>query len=141
LLLNLYCLILHFVAYRAINLKFNLARRLNRGLAAMTSYSTVDNVKPILRIALDDLTYDLELEECIASADAIIDSELLKHSLSMPDTVPQNIADASAHFAAWLFRHRRAPAEAAAFWDEANRFLNTYLETAKEALFRVVSDQ
>ena len=88
-------MILHFVAYRAINLKFNLTRRLNRGLAAMTSHSTVDNVKPILSIALDNLTYDLELEECIASADAVIDSELLKHGLSMPDTVPQNIADAA----------------------------------------------
>ena len=104
-------------------------------------YCTVSDVKPILRISLDDLNFDLELEECITSADAIIDSELLKHSLAVPETVPQNIVDASAHFAAWLFRHRRAPSEAAAFWEEANRFLNTYLETLKEAPFRVVSDQ
>jgi hypothetical protein len=62
---------------------------------AIASYTTVNYVTPILGIELDDLTYDLELEECIASADAIIDSELLKHSLSVPDTIPQNTVHAS----------------------------------------------
>jgi hypothetical protein len=105
------------------------------------SYCTVDDVKPILALALDDLTFDVELEACIVSADAIIDSELLKHDLAVPDSVPQNILDASAHFAAWLFRHRRDPAGAAPFWEEANKFLTEYIETNAEVPFRAVTDQ
>ena len=53
----------------------------------------------------------------------LIDSELAKHDLTVPDSTPQLILDASAHFAAWLFRHRRDPAGAAAFKEEAETFL------------------
>jgi hypothetical protein len=105
------------------------------------SYCSVDDVKPILSLALDDLSFDLELEACIVSADAIIDSELLKYDLAVPESVPQSILDASAHFAAWLFRHRRAPVEAAPFWEEANKFLSEYIEANAEVPFRAVSDQ
>jgi hypothetical protein len=104
-------------------------------------YCSVDDVKTILSLALDDLTFDVELEACIVSADAIIDSELSKHSLSVPESVPQNIVDASAHFAAWLFRHRRDPTGAAAFWEEGSRFLSEYIETNMEIPFKAVSDQ
>ena len=88
-----------------------------------------------------DDTLETEIEACIASADALINSELSKHDLTVPNTTPQNILDASAHFAAWLFRHRRDPAGAEAFKVEAETFLQAYLETQSEVAFRVVSDQ
>lgn len=102
-------------------------------------YSEASDVMTILQTTDD--TLETEIEACINSADALIDSELSKHDLTVPDTTPQNIEDASAHFAAWLFRHRRDPAGAEAFKFEAETFLQGYIETQGEVAFRVVSDQ
>ena len=103
------------------------------------AYSDVAAVKPILQIAADDLTFDTELEACIASADALIDGILKKSGLSVPDPVPQIIADVSAYFAAWLFRHRRDPSAAEVFWVEAHKFLDVYIESEEEVAFKVGS--
>jgi len=103
------------------------------------AYSTVDVVKPILQIAADDLTFDTELEACIASADALIDGILKKSGLTVPASVPQLVVDASAHFAAWLFRHRRDPDAAEVFWVEAHKFLDAYVEGEEEIAFKVGS--
>lgn len=101
------------------------------------AYSTVADVKPVLQIKVDDLTLDSEIEACIASADALIDGLLKKSGLTVPDEVPQLVADASAHFAAWLFRHRRDPEKAEVFWAEAHRFLDSYLESEEDVAFKV----
>jgi hypothetical protein len=102
------------------------------------AYSTVSDVKSILQIAADDLTFDTEIEDCIISADALIDGLLKKAGLSVPDPVPQNIVDASSYFAAWMFRHRRDPSAAEVFWVEAHKFLDTYISAENGAALRVV---
>jgi hypothetical protein len=96
-------------------------------------YCTVDQVKVLLQIASEELTWDTEIESCITSADALIDSLLKKLDLTVPSPVPQNIVDASAYFAAWLFRRRRDPAGAAVFWEEANKFLDAYIAADEDA--------
>jgi hypothetical protein len=105
------------------------------------AYSEADEVKTLLQIASEDTTYDTELAGCIASADALIDSLLEPHDLTVPASVPQNIKDASAHYAAWLFRKRRDPTGADAFKQEADVLLQAYIESAAELPFRVVSNQ
>ena len=78
---------------------------------------------------------------CVESADALIDGLLEPHGLSVPASVPQNIVDASAHYAAWLFRKRRNPTGADAFKQEADAFLQAYVESEAEVPFKAVSDQ
>ncbi len=101
------------------------------------SYCEVDTVKPVLQIASEMMTYDEELVSCIVSADALIDSLLKQKGLAVASPIPQNIVDSSAYFAAWLFRRRRDPVGAEAFWQEANRFLDVYGETVGESTFKV----
>ena len=104
------------------------------------AYSTVASVKIVLSIAAADETFDTELGSCIASADALIDGLLKKVSLTVPGTVPQLVADASAYFAAWLFKDRRGPdveAVAAKLWEQAHRFLDSYIDTEEEISFVV----
>jgi hypothetical protein len=102
------------------------------------AYSSVSDVKPILQIATDELKFDTEIEDCIVSADALIDGLLKKEGFTVPDSVPQNIADASAYFAAWMFRHRRDPSAAEIFWAEAHKFLDTYISAESGAGLKVV---
>ena len=90
------------------------------------AYSTTTSVKAILQIT--EVTWDTEIGACITSADALVDSFLKREGLTVPVSVPQNIVDASAHFAAWLFRRRRDPVLADVFWTEGNRFLSAYIE-------------
>ena len=101
------------------------------------AYSTAAAVKRVLQIESTDATHDTELGECIASADALVDGLIKKANLTVPDSVPQLIADASAHFAAWLFRYRRDPEKAEVFWGEAHKFLDTYIESEEEVSFVV----
>ena len=104
------------------------------------AYSTVADVKVVLLIAAAETSFDTELESCIASADALIDGLLKKVSLTVPGTVPQLIADASAYFAAWLFKDRRGPdveAVASKLWDQAHKFLDNYIDTEEDVAFLV----
>jgi hypothetical protein len=101
------------------------------------AYSTVASVKAVLQIASDNETFNDELEGCIASADALIDGLLKKSGLTVPASVPQLVADASAYFSAWLFRHRRDPSAAEVFWVEAHKFLDLYSEGEEEIAFLV----
>ena len=103
------------------------------------AYSEAADVKAILHIAVGDVTFDTEIEACIASADALIDGLLKKSGLTVPGTVPQLIVDAGAYFAAWLFRHRRDPEAAEVFWVEAHKFLEVYIESEEEVAFKVGS--
>lgn len=102
------------------------------------AYSAASDVKTILQIAADELTLDAEIGACIVSADALIDGLLKREGLSVPDPVPQNIADASAYFSAWMFRHRRDPSAAEVFWVEAHKFLDTYISAESGAGLKVV---
>jgi hypothetical protein len=102
------------------------------------AYSVASDVKPILQIAAEDLTFNTEIEDCIVSADALIDGLVKKAGLSVPNPVPQNISDASAYFAAWMFRHRRDPSAAEVFWVEAHKFLDTYISAEDGAALRRV---
>jgi len=101
------------------------------------AYSTVAAVKQILHIGAADETHDTEIGECIVSADALVDGLLKKVNLSVPESVPQTVADASAHFAAWLFKDRRGPETTDVFWDQAHKFLDVYIESEEEIAFVV----
>jgi len=103
------------------------------------AYSLAADVKVILHIAVEDLTFDAEVEACIASADALVDGLLKKLGLTVPASVPQLVEDASCYFAAWLFRHRRDPEAAEVFWAEAHKFLDAYVEGEEEIAFKVGS--
>ena len=94
-------------------------------------------MKAVLQIESSDTTYDVELAAAIESADALVDSLLKPYDLTVPATVPQNIVDASSHFAAWLVRRKRDPTGAEAFWVEANRFLQAYVDAEGELAFLV----
>ena len=97
------------------------------------AYASVADVKILLQVPADNTDYDIELSGCVESADAIVDSWLMKSGLSMPSPVPQNLKDASAYFAAWLFRRRRNYQEnTSSFWTEATRFFNAYVDAAEE---------
>jgi hypothetical protein len=102
-------------------------------------YSEASDVMIILQTT--DELLETEIEACITGADALIDSKLEPYGLTVPDVTPQNILDASAHYAAWLFRKRRDPTGADAFKEEAEEFLQAYIESAGELPFKVVSDQ
>jgi hypothetical protein len=101
------------------------------------AYSTVATVKRILHIDAADETHDIEIGECIVSADALVDGLLKKAGLIVPDPVPQTVSDASAHFAAWLFKDRRGPEAADVFWNQAHKFLDIYIESEEEISFVV----
>jgi hypothetical protein len=94
----------------------------------MTDYCEVDDdVKPILQIETTTTSFDAELAACIVTANALVDGILKKSGLTVPASVPQLVKDGAAHFAAWLFRRRRDPTGAEAFWVEANRLLDAYV--------------
>jgi len=100
-------------------------------------YCQVSDVKVVLQVSSETETYDQEILDCISSADALIDNLLKQRDLCVSSPVSQVVVDASAHFAAWLFRRRRDPVGAEAFWVEANRFLEIYCEAEGELAFKV----
>ena len=97
------------------------------------AYCLLADVKLILQIPLSDTQFDSELEGSMASADALIDGLLKRDGLTVPTPAPQLIKDASAHYAAWLFRKRRDPTGAEAFWAEAEKFLVAHVQAEGEA--------
>jgi hypothetical protein len=99
----------------------------------VVDYCTIADVKPELEIAVDNLIYDDELEDCVTSGSALVDGLLKKEGLTVPALVPQNVKDATVYFSAWRFRRRRDPVGAEAFWVEANKFLDTYIEAEAES--------
>lgn len=100
-------------------------------------YCQVSDVKVVLQVPSETETYTQELSDCITSADALIDNLLKQRDLSVSSPFPQVVVDASAYFAAWLFRRRRDPVGAEAFWVEANRFLGIYCEAEGQLAFKV----
>ena len=105
------------------------------------AYSTVASVKLILQIDSEDVSYDTEITSCISSADALVDGLLKRAGLTVPDSVPQTLADCSSYFAAWLFKDRRGPntENVEDLWVKAHKFLDTYIESEEEIAFLVGS--
>jgi len=107
----------------------------------LAAYSEHAGVKVVLQIADSDTTYDDEIDTCITSGDALIDKLLAAHDLTVPASVPQTVEDASVYFAAWLFRRRRDPTGAEAFYAEAMKFIEVYEQDQGEPAFQVVNDE
>ena len=103
------------------------------------AYCEVADVKAVLQIATEDTSLEGAIATVIESADGLIDSLLKPSGLAVPATVPQNIVDASTHFTAWLMRKHADPAGAEAFWDEAQLFLQAYIDSESEPAFVVGS--
>jgi len=99
----------------------------------LVNYCTADNLKVVLQIDLSETKYDSQLADCIVSASALADGFLKPKQLSVPAVVPQLINDATKFFAAWMFRRFSDPVGAEAFWVEANRFLDAYIEAESQA--------
>jgi hypothetical protein len=99
------------------------------------AYCTVALVKTVLQINSADDSFDDEIEDYITSADALVDSLLAQKDSAVPATTPQNIIDASKYFAAWLFRRPRDLVGAEAFWEEANKFLDAFVNADEELEF------
>ena len=91
-------------------------------------YCDTDDVKGPLQIDLAETKFDAQLADCVISASALVDGLLKPKKLTVPAVVPQLIVDASKYFAAWMFRRSSDPVGAEAFWLEANRFLDAYIE-------------
>jgi hypothetical protein len=99
----------------------------------LADYCIVDDVKSSLQVDLAETKYDTKLADCVVDGSALVDSELLKHGLIVPPVVPQLIKVAAKFFAAWEFRRFSDPVGAEAFWVEAQRFLDSYVESSNIA--------
>ncbi len=95
-------------------------------------YCDKDDVKNVLQVDLAETKYDAQLAACVTSGSGLVDGFLKPKSLMVPAVVPQLIVDASKFFAAWMFRRFSDPTGAEAFWVEANRFLDAYVEAELE---------
>ena len=95
-------------------------------------YCTLADLKGVLQISLAETKYDSQLASCITGGSALVDGLLKAKSLSMPSTVPELVVSSSKFFAAWQFRRFSDPVGAEAFWVEANRFLDAYVEAEAE---------
>ena len=96
------------------------------------NYCDVVDVKGPLQVDLAETKFDSQLADCVISGCALVDGLLKPKRLVVPAVVPQLIVDASKFFAAWMFRRFSDPTGAEAFWVEANRFLDAYVEAESE---------
>ncbi len=97
------------------------------------TYCQVSDVKAVLQIDTADTSHDAELTVCVTSATALVDGLLKAKDLTVPAVVPSLVVDAAKYFAAWDFRRRRDPVGAEAFWAEANRILDVYVDAERES--------
>lgn len=95
----------------------------------MVDYCTVADAKTVLVIDAAETSEDVELAGCVTSGSSLVDGLLKIHDLEVPLVVPQLVKDAAKYLAAWEYRRRRDPAAAEVFWNDAQRFLTTYIET------------
>jgi hypothetical protein len=104
-----------------------------RGQAGIKmNYCDRDDVKGVIQVDLAETKYDSQLTACLISGSALVDGLLKSKRLVVPVVVPQLVKDASKFFAAWMFRRFSDPTGAEAFWVEANRFLDAYVEAELE---------
>ena len=93
------------------------------------TYGVSDTVKNILTIDSAITTFDDEIDGCIVSSDAYVDSILAQNGLTVPSPTPQNIIDASNYYAAYYFRKRRDPQSAWIFFLDAEKFKDAYINS------------
>lgn len=99
----------------------------------LTDYCEAADVQHILLLTDTELaTYATELAVDVISASGLVDGLLKIKGLTVPAVVPQLVKDAARFFIAWIFRRKRDPTGAEAFWVEANRFLDAYVEAEAE---------
>ena len=98
----------------------------------MVDYCEVADVKPVLQIDVAETSEDAELAVCVTSGSALVDGFLKAKGLLVPSMVPELVKSAAVFFAAWAYRRVRDPVGAEAFWAEANRFLDSYVEAETE---------
>lgn len=91
------------------------------------TYATLAKVKRIL--AIEDSDDDIEITECITTADAMVDNYVMAKGKGLrPGASPgQNVIDGSSFYAAWLFRRPRDPTSADAFLKEAEKCLDLWI--------------
>lgn len=90
-------------------------------------YATLEKVKDLLKVSIEETVWDAEIQLELSSADAIVDAVLASHGLTVSDEVPQLILEASNNYAAWLFRRKRDAEAAQLFFDGAETVLQKYL--------------
>ena len=107
----------------------------------MTDYCDIDDLEGVLRETITATLDDLA-DRCITTASAMIVALLKVKNLTVPASVPQLIMEATAWLAAWEFRRTSDPIGAEAFWVEAQRFLELYVQDQDEGeiAFKVGSD-
>lgn len=93
-------------------------------------YCTAEDVEGVLRVELAE-SLDTLIARCISTGSGF-DGFLKVKGLLVPIVVPQLVVEATAWFAAWEFRRFSDPTGAEAFWVEANRFLDAYIEAESE---------
>jgi len=103
----------------------------------MASYCTVADVKEILQLDPEDSTMDLEIEQCIKSASTHVYNLATKEGITISESIPQSVTDATAHFAAWILRRRRDPSGAEAFKAEAEEIWQKYADAERGIPFKV----
>ena len=91
-------------------------------------YCSLSDVKGVLQISIAETKYDSQLATCITSGSALVDGFLKAKTLTVPSVMPELIVCSAKFFAAWEFRRFSDPVGAEAFWVEANRFLDAYVE-------------
>jgi hypothetical protein len=114
---------------------------------ALTSlrYGDLDTVKNLCAIELTELSFDIQLDTAIKTADNFINMALERCGATVPLTSPEDlIRDASNYLAAGLHKQKDVPDERVhSFWTIGINLLNTYLSTnyPGEALVPVLTEQ
>lgn len=94
-------------------------------------YCTSADVEGVLREELAE-SFDALVARCISTGSGLVDGFLKVKGLVVPVVVPVLVVEAAAWFAAWEFRRISDPAGAEAFWVEAKRLLDVYIEAEAE---------
>lgn len=106
----------------------------------LAGYSSVEDVKAVL--ILTDTDHDADLESCIITADAWVDNQFSQANLTVPSSTPELVVQASAHYAAFLFKDRGTNSlkdkqlYESMFRDKAAGFLGKYISANAEIAFR-----
>jgi hypothetical protein len=104
----------------------------------LVDYCGIADVKPVLHLDLGESSEDVELAGCVSTGSGLVDGFLQVKGLVVPGVVPQLLKDAAANFSAWAYRRVRDSTGAQGFWNDAIRFLQTYVDSKSEEYVGVV---
>ena len=92
------------------------------------AFCEVASVREVLRMKEGYVDSDLELERCISSADRLLRSWAKAVGLTIPDSVPEDIDEASKHLAAWIFKsHGDPPINDQVLFDLGKGFFDSWV--------------